>query len=109
MKRVIFNIGLNNNPFADVVMAKFSQRIEAMTMIDNSIKVGVYNGVEEPTAVIICYTVMTNGDIIKMTESLCEQMTQECIAIKIDNIGHLVYRPDFEGERYEFDEKYFLI
>jgi len=108
VKRVVrLNIGLNNNPYdaVDIVSLLNFLKVE----VDRADVVdGEYNGDCEPTLVV---TALTHHHPIlfdAIVESMTEDMTQECIAYKIGGKGVLKYTPSFDGERYEFDERYFL-
>jgi hypothetical protein len=107
MKQVIFNIGLNNNTMgADNVVSTLF--INKFALSKWAIKDGIYEDTVEPTVVAYGHTDLSTEQIISITQRMCVFMTQECIAVKIDGVGYLVYSPDFEGERYEFNEQYFL-
>lgn len=108
VKRVVrLNIGLNNNPYdaADIVALLNFLRIE----VDRADVVdGEYNGDCEPTLVVralFSYHPIILGCII---ESMTEDLTQECIAYKIGGKGVLKYNPSYHGDRYDFDEQYFI-
>ena len=100
------NIGLNNNPFSA------EDILEALTLamkIDSQfIKNGEYNGEVEPTLVVIGLTDRSFDAIKDFLTALSLDLTQDCIAFRYGGKGDLAYRPDFTGERYEFDENYFI-
>ena len=106
MKTVKLNIGLENNPF------DFEQIIEQFSIfnkiISARIEVGEYNGEPERTAVIEVESGIDTNKSLSQTEYLTKLFTQECIAVKIDDVGYLIYNPNFEGEKFEFDQKYFI-
>ena len=74
-------------------------------LIDLEVKSGAYKGVPENTLV---------ADVAKMEISklieICKECEQECVAV-FDNCtrtGKLIYHPDFDGTRMQFDWNYFL-
>ena len=42
---------------------------------------------------------------IDYLNNLC---TQDCISYKINDLGFLQYNKTFQGDKYKFDNKYFL-
>lgn len=99
------NIGLNNNPLNLDQVAKLLNQFKLFGLEDYQEKSGDYLGAEEPTFVGELDSITSNH-----VEALCEIMTQDCIAIYNHDteVGDLVYNPLYEGEKYEFDPKYFL-
>lgn len=99
------NIGLNNNPLNLDQIASLLNQAMALGLEDYKEKIGQYDGAEEPTFVGVLDYINKS-----LVEALCEIMTQECIAIfnHDTNEGKLIYDPLFNGEKYQFDEKYFL-
>ena len=99
------NIGLNNNPLTLEEIAKLINQCKVFGLTKYAEKLGEYDGADEPTFV---------GELEVMTsnfvEAFCEIMTQDCIAFYNHDkeVGELVYNPLYEGEKYEFDMKYFL-
>lgn len=96
------NIGLNNNPLNQ---NELFELLKNFGLNKFQVQKGEYLGNEEPT--LIAEIERIHKDQI---EALCEICTQECIAIYDNNLhlGHLVYNPLFEGEKYQFDKQYFL-
>jgi hypothetical protein len=99
------NIGLNNNPLTLEEIAKLINQCKVFGLTKYAEKLGEYDGADEPTFV---------GELDVMTsnfaEAFCEIMTQDCIAFYNHDteVGELVYNPLYEGDKYEFDPKYFL-
>lgn len=106
VKRVVrLNIGLNNNPYSeDEVIKAVKMFIDVdRTMIVN----GEYNGEEEPTLVVVGLTTHSHGVVTDFVKAMCRVFTQECIPYKMGK-GELVYHPLYDGDRYDFDEQYFI-
>jgi len=99
------NIGLNNNPLNLEQVAKLLNQFKIFGLEDYQEKSGDYLGAEEPTFVGVMESITSNH-----VEALCEIMTQDCIAVYNHDteVGQLVYNPLYEGDKYEFDPKYFL-
>lgn len=103
MSKVILNVGLGNNPYGfDVLRDYFSDGKSAKVV---EYAVGQWDGCEEPTCVV---SFEMDGDVRQFVEKLCGWTTQTAIAVKVDGVGDLVYEPSYEGERYTFDERYFI-
>ena len=104
MKSIEINIGLNNNPMSycdvkNLLSEKYGANVQQ--------QVGEYNGDIEPTAVAV-FDIPDDYNIVQAIEKICIEMTQQCIAVKVDGEGFLVYEPSWEGERYDFSDEYFL-
>ena len=98
------NIGLNNNPYgAEEVINKLNG-VMGDIPITFSVEMGEYEGNEEPTVVAVYESYASIEDL----ERLCEEMTQECIAIKVNGVGSMVFNPGYNGERFEFNDQYFI-
>ena len=107
VKRVVrLNIGLNNNPYsADEVVKTVKMFADVdSTMIVN----GEYNGDVEPTVVVVGLTTHSHGVVGEFVKALCRVLTQECIPFRLGGKGELVYHPNYEGDRYDFYEQYFI-
>lgn len=108
VKRVVrLNIGLNNNPYdaVDIVALLNFLKVE----VDRADVVeGEYNGDCEPTLVVRALTIHGPFVLDAIVETLTSDLTQECIAYKLGGKGVLKYNPNYEGDRYDFDDNYFL-
>lgn len=103
MNKIEINIGLNNNPLPFNEILKYFD-----TRDEHEIQIGEWKGADEPTLVI-----EINRDIeyyrIKMfIINLTRFLTQDAIAYRFNGVGELVFNEDYKGERYSFDENYFL-
>jgi hypothetical protein len=103
MKKVILNVGLGNNPYGFDVLRDYFRDGKRAKVVEYA--VGEWDGCEEPTCVV---SIEMDGDVREFVERLCSWTTQTAIAVKVDGVGDLVYEPSYQGERYEFDEKYFI-
>lgn len=90
------NIGLNNNP------RTINEIIAYIQPIHYRIDVGEYVGEVEPT-LVIAY----DEDDIDI-EEMCVWMTQECIAAKVNGKGLMIFNPGYDGEKFEFNQDYFI-
>jgi len=121
MKYTTFNIGLNNNPFNYEHLARFINNAFGSTneSVQVQLRNGTYESNAEPTAVVrVAHSSEYQDDrwAELMARTLCALLTQECIPYRhrqvnypsITVIDSLVYNDNFEGERYQFDEAYFL-
>lgn len=108
MARVILNIGLNNNPLNASQVAQVARKRLGIDRATWATELGKYLEGDEPTLVLHGDTLKALDQITYLIKELSEDLKQECIAVKVDQQGHLLYPETFEGERYEFDQKYFL-
>jgi len=118
MKYTTFNIGLNNNPFNYEQLALFIDNAFKRTneSVQIQLRNGEYESNVEPTAVVRIahsseYQDAEWADMI--TSTLCVVCTQECIPYRHSNdeatiAEKLVYHPQFECDKYEFDGAYFI-
>jgi hypothetical protein len=108
MEKVILNIGLNNNPKQAYQVAKIARERLGMDRATWATTMGEYLQSDEPTLVLHGETAVAFHEIVNKIANLSTELTQECIAVKIGSRGRLIYAPDYKGERYNFDEKYFI-
>lgn len=108
------NLGLNNNPWTYEQVVDF---FKMYNLKSERKDMGEWQDNPEPTAVLV----IDNVDDAEV-EKWCQYFTQECIAVLRDDMsdkygslwdwetgeGSLIYNPDYTGERYTFDFKYFI-
>ena len=106
MKKVVLNIGLNNNP-------KTEQEIVNMFQTSLSPKVtwakvvSTYNDQVEPTIVLHGQSALAFKQITDTIKQLSKDLDQECIGAEIEDTGLLIYSPEFRGKRYKFNPEFF--
>jgi hypothetical protein len=107
VKRVLrFNIGLNNNRYS--VQELLEALGDFMDIDSHFIVEGEYNGDNEPTLVATGLSDLSL-DIVQLNVSLFSMLAnQDCIAFRLGGQGDLAYRSDWTGDRYEFNEEYFI-
>lgn len=108
MQRIVLNIGLNNNPKQAHEIATIARERLGIDRATWATELGEYLQDAEPTLVLHGDTAAAFHDIVNEIASLSTELTQECIAVKIGERGRLVYDPKHTGERYTFNEKFFL-
>lgn len=107
MNRAIINIGLENNKRNTPLILQYLRK-KVFTFSKYNIKVGEYNGESERTLVIQGKLKINDKEFIEVIDYLNEYCTQECISYKLNNVGTLQYNKDFQGERYTFDNQFFI-
>lgn len=106
MNKIEMNIGLNNNPYtAHDIVTRF---VSAYTSVKHNIQVGEWDGADEPTLVMEFYSESSLENMRAMIQGLVYVLTQDAIAFRFNGDGELVFSSHYTGERYEFDENYFL-
>lgn len=108
MQRIVLNIGLNNNPKQANEIAKIARERLGIDRATWATELGKYLEGDEPTLVLHGDTAKAFHEITAEVAKISEDLTQECIAVKIGERGRLIYPDAFTGERYSFNEKYFL-
>lgn len=108
MQRIVLNIGLNNNPKQANEVARIARERLGIDRATWATELGEYLQDAEPTLVLHGDTAAAFHEIVNEIANLSTELTQECIAVKIGERGRLIYAPEHTGERYTFDEKYFL-
>lgn len=111
MIKIQFNLGMNNNPFtsdsaASLIKATFPTIFNS-TAVETRMDASVFEGNYEPTLVGRFY-VDDASEVRRLFQLMSELFTQQCIAVKIDDDGYLEYDRRWTGDRYEFDEQYFI-
>lgn len=119
--KIILNVGCANNPFfpnGDRVGGHAPQLLAVIRSLFEPFNVTVhnviqwseseYNGMVEDTAIIRidCDAIFLQG-IQNRIISLCEILTQECIALTVDDSGHLFWNPA-NDPLFGFDPQYFV-
>jgi hypothetical protein len=117
MNSVTLNIGLNNNPYtAEQVMRILSNDVFAELIHQYRLDEGEFRNNEEPTLVVQIDSDSSLENWIEGIKEMNLWFTQECIAVSWVDVQDgikttrqtLVYRDEFEGERFTFDPKYFI-
>ena len=109
--KIVLNIGLNVGNSEPHNQLEATLDIVTQLLITTNIKVaeGTYEGVKERTLVIEGTTATGNYPYWeRIVAGVAGKLKQECISCTMDGKGYLVYARDFEGEKAEFNEKYFL-
>lgn len=112
----IGNVGrLNVAILKDIIKAKYGFLLYENETFKFQVSVGQYNSNHEPTLIVEFYadSDLDIGNLPIITRELCKETYQDCIPflvnfIEIEPFGLLVYNPNFGGQRYDFDHKYFL-
>jgi hypothetical protein len=82
--------------------------VSSYTSVKHNVQVGEWEGADEPTVVMEFYSNEPVNDLRNLTEALTDTLTQEAIAFRFNGEGELVFNGNYTGERYPFDEQYFL-
>lgn len=118
MNQVTLNIGLNNNPYS-LEQAKQLLTNSYLANVIHEYKYtpdGIFEDNPEPTLIVRLSTSTSFESMIELLKELDKVFTQQCIAMSWVNVKDgiqatketLVYRDEFEGERYTFDKQYFI-
>lgn len=102
------NIGLNNNPYTFERITKALVFAFEGEIVATREDIGEYVDSPEPTLVAKIITAMDEESAKILVGAMCLKFTQECIGMKFNEEGTLVYNPEFKGEQYTFDAQYFI-
>jgi len=107
MNKIEINIGLGNNPFTlDEVQFMVVHRLGKCTQ--TQLQVGEWEGADEDTLVFEIYTDIELDELREYLDFMTIVFEQDAIAFRFNGVGELVWNENYKGERYPFDEKYFL-
>jgi len=107
MNKIEINIGLGNNPFtSDEVKLFLVKLLGKCTQIQ--LQVGEWEGADEDTLVFEIYTDIELDELREYIDFMTIIFEQDAIAFRFNGTGELVFHEDYKGERYPFDEAYFL-
>ena len=116
MRTIELNIGMDNNPYANIGgLYIFQRMLEAVTSSPRyTFEVEAYDmvtsewqGKPELTFVVVLKTDMNESEFEGYLQSLCMTFGQDAIAGTLSGKGHLVYDGLYFGEKDEFDYTYF--
>jgi hypothetical protein len=100
-----FNIGLNNNPKDTEQITEMVNKLVGRAPLKRNLYTGEYKGEVEPTLVLT----YENERLTRVQiQKLCEDTTQEAIALKRDGKGRLVFNPNYKGRKFTFNQDYFI-
>jgi hypothetical protein len=97
-----------------IIEAKYGFLLAENEAFKYQIAEGRYEENTEPTLIVEFYADNAKiENLPTLTKDLCIETYQDCIPIlvnfiEIEPFGWLVYNPNFGGQRYDFDHKYFL-
>lgn len=106
MKKVVLNIGLNNNPKSEDEIVQLFQGLISKKVTWGKV-VSTYNNEVEPTLVLHGESAHAFKVITDTIKDLSAVLTQECIGAEIDDTGLLIYPRNYKGERMKFNGEYF--
>lgn len=102
------NIGLNNNPYTFETITRALVYSFEGEIVATREDMGEYIESPEPTLVAKIITALDEESAKILVGAMCMKFTQECIGMKLNEEGTLVYNPEFEGEQYTFNPEYFI-
>lgn len=103
------NIGLNNNPYDFETITNALRHAFEGEVVATREHIGEWEGKPEPTLVAKIVTAMDSESAEILTQAMALKFTQDCIGMKFNDEGVLVYSPDYRGvERYSFNAEYFV-
>ena len=106
MNKIEINIGLNNNPCT--AQENVMYLVSLYTSVKHNVQLGEWDGGDEPTLVVELFSDINKLELREFVEFYTIFLTQEAIPFRFNGVGELVFNESYEGERYPFDEKYFL-
>ena len=104
------NIGLENNTLNRYQIEELINYIfNSNGRIYSRQNIGEYNGNPENTLIlVIAGTTWDQHKVREFVQLLCTLLTQECIPVKSPGYKELIYNSNFEGEKFTFNDDYFI-
>jgi hypothetical protein len=116
MRTIELNIGMENNPYANVGgLYIFQRMIESITSSPRytfevqayDMVVGEWEGKPELTFVVVLKTDMDESEFEGYLQGLCMSFSQDAIAGTFSGAGYLVYDALYDGEKDDFSFAHF--
>jgi hypothetical protein len=105
------NIGTQGTSFQTALQALMSEAHFEEVRVTNYLT-GMSEGGDWEAEPILIASLYANSkkSIVDTLEGVCHRLNEEAIAVKLENEpkGFMVFNPSYEGERYEFNEAYFV-
>lgn len=108
MNKIEINIGLNNNHFPAEEIIRDLKSCFFHSEVETQVQTGEWEGGEEPTLIVELLTEVGEIEIREFVLFYTVLLTQDAIAFRFNGEGELVFNENYTGERYPFDEQYFL-
>lgn len=102
------NIGMDNNPLDhDGIVRHFNLNPELGVYFFAQGE-SEYQGKNENTMHLVGHNTLRLSYLIQRIEELCVHMHQECIAMKYNGQGIMVYNPNYSGDLIAFNPRYWI-
>lgn len=108
MNKIEINIGLNNNPFTNEEIIRGLNSYFEGSEIKTQVQTGEWDGGDEPTLVVELFSKVGRVELREFVVFFTMALTQDAIPFRFNGRGELVFHKNYKGERYPFDEAYFL-
>lgn len=110
MKKVVLNIGLNVG--TEEPKQQLSRTLTcllgyfALTSVRVE-EVGIYKGSEE-RALVGYFETSSEENLVEALVYWCKDLKQEAIAYKLNGVGAIAFNPNYTGEKFPFDQQFFI-
>jgi|694.fasta_scaffold94643_6 hypothetical protein len=107
MKKVVVNIGLKIKDSEGKTQLSRTLTYLLENVVLTNVRVeeeGIYKGNSERT--LVAYFEVDSLGLLLNT--LAWQLSQDAIAYKIDGIGGVAFNPWYKGEKFLFDQQFFI-
>jgi hypothetical protein len=105
------NIGTQGTSFKLALQVLLQQSYFEEVKVTNY-EVGTSDGGDWGPEQILIASLFSNSkkSIVDTLEAVCHDLNEEAITVKLEgkSDGFIVFNPSYEGERYEFNEAYFV-
>lgn len=109
--KVQVNICVQGTEFQTVLETlKAQTALETMKSESSFAKVTDYRKEHVVLVLIASLYADSKKSIVHMLEGVCHRLGEDFIDVKLENEpkGFVVFNPSYEGERFEFNESYFI-
>jgi hypothetical protein len=115
---MVVNIGLNVGGFESVRQGfkTLGEVLNLFTFGVHDFRVDTGSWYDKEEGAIVERSLVFRADSGNLTPfalhsifvNLCVLLEQDAIAFKVDEVGYITFNPSYEGEKFKFNEQYFI-
>lgn len=108
MKTFQANIGMNNNTLSAEQLVDFFATHKRFRLMAYTFQYGMFQGKQEETFVALFENSVSEGSTLVEFELVCDLLEQESIALRLEGGDVLAFNPNYEGDKYKFNDEFFI-
>jgi len=102
------NIGIGNNTLSTDQLVDFFAEHKRFRLIAYTFQYGLFQGESEETFVAVFENSVSEGSTLVEFELICDLLEQESIALRLEGGDVLAFNPNYKGEKYKFNDDFFI-